>query len=661
MRKSLCLIAALGLGADSFAIAQDTASQDLAARFGALESVSQISLSPGGNKLAYLGEVGADQAIFVVDLTTGGAPNPIVKLARDKGQLNWCRWSGAERLVCQVGIVENAAGTLMGFSRLIAVDADGSKVVSLTKDTNKRSLGVIQNGGDVIDWAVPGQPGKVLMTREYVEENTIGTNFRSSGAGLGVDLVDTITQKRTKAEAPRRDAIGYISDGRGNIRIMALQAADARGYSRSNISFSFRRQGSGNWEPLSKLSIEGGEGGGFEPVAVDSASNSVVGFDDVKGMTVLVGVSLDGKGTRRQLAGRSDVDIDQVVTIGRQRRVVGAGYATERRTIDYFDPELAALSKAMSKALPGKPNVDFIDTDDSETKLLVLAWSDTNPGMFYLLDRKTKQVEELLPVRQQMAGMKLATMRAITYKAADGTEIPAYLTLPAGSDGKGLPAIVMPHGGPGSRDEWGFDWLAQFYAARGYAVLQPNFRGSAGYGAAWYKQNGFKSWRIAVGDVNDAGRWLIAQGIAAPSKLGVVGWSYGGYAALQSAALDPDLFKAIVAIAPVTDLERLRQEAQPYSNFPQVDAFIGNGPHIREGSPAQNAGRIKAPVLLFHGTMDQNVGVGESRLMADKLRGAGKAVTYVEFPGLSHQLTNASARTRLLSESDQFLRKAFGM
>ena len=350
-----------------------------------------------------------------------------------------------------------------------------------------------------------------------------------------------------------------------------------------------------------------------------------------------------------------------MITIGRQRKVVGASYATERRTIEYFDPALAALSRALTKALPGKPNVDIIDSDDSGSKLIVLAWSDTNPGMFYLLDRKTNKLEELLPVRQDLAEVPLAPMKPVTYKAADGTVIPAYLTLPLGSSGKGLPAIVMPHGGPGSRDEWGFDWLVQYYAARGYAVLQPNFRGSAGYGSAWYQQNGFKSWRVAVGDVNDAGRWLISQGIAAPDKLAVVGWSYGGYAALQSPVLDPGLFKAIVAIAPVTDLERLRKEAEPYSNFPLVNAFIGTGAHVREGSPAQNAAAIKVPVLLFHGTMDQNVGVGESRLMADKLRGAGRTVTYVEFPGLSHQLNDSAARTRLLSESDAFLRKIFGL
>ena len=660
MRRSIAVFALLFLAADGLAAEPAPhPATDLAVKFGALQSVGQISLSPDAKKIAYLGHLNGNQVIFVVDLVTGGGPRPIIKSDSDQALFSWCAWSAPQRLVCNVQTVLSDEGVLMGFSRLVAMDADGENLVKLTRDQSQRALRTVQDGGDVIDWSVPGQPGKVLMTRQYVPENMMGSKLQSDRDGVGVDLVDTITLKRSKVEGPRQGAIEYLTDGRGTVRIMGLQNTDSEGYASKVVSYHYRRANSRDWEPLGKVDLTESGKGSFTPVVVDAQANAVVGFDYDGGMTGLYSVALDGSLTKKKLLGRSDVDIDTVVTIGRQRQVVGASYATERRAIEYFDPKLAALSRALAKALPGNQNFDFVDSDDSGNKLIVLAWSDTNPGTFYLLDRTTNQIEELLPARDQLQGVKLAEMKPVTYKAADGTVIPAYLTLPPGSDGKGLPAIVMPHGGPGSRDEWGFDWLAQFFAARGYAVLQPNFRGSAGYGSSWYQENGFKSWRVAVGDVNDAGRWLIAQGIAAPGKLGVMGWSYGGYAALQSAVLDPALFKAIVAIAPVTDLERLRKEAEPFSNFALVDAFIGRGPHVREGSPAQNAAAIKAPVLLFHGTLDQSVGVGESRLMADKLRGAGGTVSYVEFPGLGHQLSSSAARTRLLSESDLFLRKSF--
>jgi dipeptidyl aminopeptidase/acylaminoacyl peptidase len=659
--RSFLLGLAAAAGLAGAGLAQAPSDTDTAARFGAMEGVSQISLAPDASKLAYIGRVGEDQVIFVVDLLAGGEPKPISRLKAEFGQLLWCRWASNERLVCKTSSIADKAGVLIGFTRLMAIDHDGKNLIKLTKDTNAYSRGLLQDGGHVLDWDVADKPGQVLMTRQFVPDDRVGSNLGSKEEGLGVELVDTLSLKRSRYESPNRTAVEYITDGHGNVRIMGTQSSMRSGYDRDNVKYFYRRADSKDWKELSSIDLTERGQGGFNPYAVDPRQNVVYGFDFKDDKIALFSIALDGSNKRALVLSRSDVDIDQLVTIGRNSRVVGASYATERRSIEYFDPELKKLSTALGKALPGKPNVDIIDASSDESKLLLLAWSDTNPGMFYLFDKGTRRVEELLPVRGDLAKYPLATVKPITYTASDGTAIPAYLTLPAGSTGKGLPAIVMPHGGPSARDEWGFDWLAQYFAARGYAVIQPNFRGSAGYGSDWYQQNGFKSWRMAVSDVNDAGRWLVSQGIAAPGKLAIVGWSYGGYAALQSQTLDPDLFKAVVAIAPVTDLERLRQDAKDYTNYPIVDAFIGSGAHVKEGSPAQNVDRFKAPVLLFHGTMDQNVSVAQSRLMDSRLRGAGKTVTYVEFKGLDHQLPSAAARTQMLRDSDAFLRKALNL
>ncbi len=637
--------------------AQET---DPAARFGALPGIQDISLSPDGNRIAIVSPRPSGQALLVVDRHGDGTLKSIMRADRKDGRLTSCVWATNDRIVCKLfGIVDDA-GMLLGYTRNIAIDAGGSNLVQLTARDSINALGIMQNGGTVLDWDLPGKPGTVLVSRQFVPERTIGTNISSDAKGLGVEALDTVTLRRSIVERARGTAVEYISDGHGEIRVMGSQAIQATGYLAGKVRYSYRPAGSREWAPLSVVDVTA-EGDGFDPHAVDSRSNRVFGFDDKDGFRALYSITLDPSLKKEVVLARTDVDVDRLIRIGRDARVVGASYATDRRTAEYFDPELRKLSTALGKALPGQPLVDIVDASEGESKLLIVASSDTNPGMVYLYDKATRQLEEVLPLRSELAQQSLAPMKAISYKASDGTSIPAYLTLPPGSDGKGLPAIVMPHGGPSSRDEWGFDWLVQFFAARGYAVIQPNYRGSAGYGSGWYQKNGFQSWRTAVGDVNDAGRWLTAQGIAAPGKLAAVGWSYGGYAALQSAVLDSDLFKAIVAIAPVTDLDRLRQESANYVTGTLVSRFIGQGSHVREGSPAQNAKAFKAPVLLFHGNLDQNVGIGESRMMRNSLQSAGKPVTLVEFDGLNHQLEDAGARTRILSESDAFLRKHLGL
>jgi dipeptidyl aminopeptidase/acylaminoacyl peptidase len=220
--------------------------------------------------------------------------------------------------------------------------------------------------------------------------------------------------------------------------------------------------------------------------------------------------------------------------------------------------------------------------------------------------------------------------------------------------------VVLPHGGPSSRDDWGFDWLAQFLAARGYAVIQPNYRGSSGYGEEWEGKNGFRAWRTAIDDVSASARYLIAQGIANPQRLAIVGWSYGGYAALQSAAVEPALYKAAVAIAPVTDLALLKSESEHFTNYELVKQFVGTGPQVIDGSPLRHAAQIKVPVLLFHGDMDRNVGIAHSEKMAAALRDAGDRVDFVRFKGLDHQLDDSDARIEMLTRIGEFLDSAIG-
>ncbi len=651
------LVAALLAG--TAASGEDLAT--VAKAFGTRAAIGQASLSPDGAHVAFItAPGGATSSLMIADPAVAGSPVSILKSMGQPDKLRYCHWITGTRLACQITFLVQFQAVPVSTTRLIALDSDGKNIKVLTANESGKALDYLYYGGDIIDWTGDGT-GSVLMNREYVPESSKDTFIHRDGAGLGVERVNTRTLARDMIERPRRGADGYITDGHGNVRIMGLRAANGTGYFDTKVQYLYRTATSSDWRSLSIVEDNQAVPKGFEPVAVDPVKNVAYGFGQQNGYKALFTTSLDGNLTSQPVLAQPNTDVDGLIRIGRQNRVVGVSYATERREIEYFDPDLRALRVALERALPNAPLVDIVDASADEQKLLLFAGSDSDPGTYYVLDRKTRHMAALLPVRPALEGRKLAQMQPIRFRAADGTMIPGYLTLPPGSSGKDLPAIVMPHGGPGSRDEWGFDWWAQFFAARGFAVLQPNFRGSTGYGNAWYQKNGFQSWRTAIGDVVDAGRWLKAQGIAAPGKLAIVGWSYGGYAALQSAVLDPDLYKAVIAVAPVTDLLLLKQDAKEYTSYAGVEQFVGDGPHVLQGSPAHNVAAIKAPVLIFHGTEDRNVRLDQSQVMTDRLRGAGKQADLVIFKGLDHQLDDSDARTLMLTRSDEFLRASLGL
>jgi acetyl esterase/lipase len=634
----------------------------LAAKFGARETIQGISLSPDGKQAVIVGpRAGGGENAVVVSLTAGGAVVPIFSSKGITEQINWCFFVTDERVICQVYLREGSGDDIDAATRLVTLSADGKDIKLLSARQSFNSYYNTRSGGGIIDWNVPGNPNAVLMQRHIAPEVRTSTMLANAQSGLAVEEVDVVTLVRKRVESPREAAAGYVTDGHGNVRLMFTQQSTARGYAEREIAVSYRPGGGGSWSDLSTLKSVAGQYEGFVPYAVDAAQNVVYGFDDNGEYDALFTMALDGSGTKMLVLGRDNADVDGLLQIGRNQRVIGASYATERRETEYFDPELKRLAASLGRALGGGRTVNIVDSSADESKLLVYAGSDTDPGKYYLFDKGTKQLAEIMPARPELADVALGTMTAIQYPAADGTMVPAYLTIPPGSDGKNLPTIVMPHGGPTARDEWGFDWLSQYFVARGYAVLQPNYRGSAGYGDRWQQTNAYQSWESAISDVNASGRWLLDQGIAAPGKLAIFGWSYGGYAALQSQVLDPDLFKVVVAVAPVTDLERLKADEKDQVGRLLREDQVGSGPHVAAGSPARHADAFHAPVLLFHGDVDMNVNVSQSRLMEGRLKAAGKQVTYVEFPGLDHYLDEPGARTRMLSESDRFIRAALGL
>jgi dipeptidyl aminopeptidase/acylaminoacyl peptidase len=650
---SLCVCGSL--------LAQDAKPFDAAAAFGARPSISDLSLSPDGTRLVYVvPTAGQGSAVYTRSLGPGAKEQLALAANGKPDRLPGCDWVSDARLVCWIHGITHYEAQLVPFTRLVAADADGKNLLLLSTRDTEYTRGFQLFGGAVIDW-LPDEDGAVLMSRNYVPGNNTGNMTRySSASGLGVDRIDTRTLAIKRVELPSQIVTEYISDGRGTVRILGRKENKLQHVDSGVITYMYRQPGSRDWRKLSEYDTINYTG--FWPIAVDPDLNVAYGFKKKDGRFALYTVALDGSLQEKLIYAHPEVDLDRLVTIGRRQHVVGVRYNTDTPHEEIFVPEIAQLLASLSKALPQHPRVRIADASIDESKLLIFASSDTDPGVYYLFDRKARALTPLLAVREPLVGVKLAQVKPVSYPAADGVMIPAYLTLPPGAESaKGLPAIVMPHGGPSARDYWGFNWLAQFFAARGFAVLQPNFRGSYGYGDAWLEKNGFKSWPIAIGDVLAAGHWLVNQGIADPARLGIVGWSYGGYAALQSAVVEPGFFKAVVAIAPVTDLSALKDEWGGWSNFYLLSDYIGDGPQMHAGSPAEHADKIKAPVLLFHGAFDRNVSIEQSKRMAARLKAAGDSCELVTWDDLDHQLDDSAARTQMLRQSDAFLRHAFGM
>lgn len=627
-----------------------------AAAFGARQSVTAPDLSPDGSSVLYLTPGPGKRTVAVLGNLASGKFTTVVSTDGEPESLRWCGFASTQRAVCSFGgLVESKSiGELLGFSRLVSLDLNGGNAKLLGQAQSIYDSRLRQDDGDIVDWL--GQTeNAVLMSRDYVPEaGKIGSNIVRVKNGRGVDKINVSTMRSEPIEAPRAGA-WYVTDGRGNVRIMAVIGARDSGMLTGKTDYFYRVAGSREWKPLLDALDED-----FQPLAVDANTNSLYALKKHNSRMALYRASLDAQIQMTLVADHPRVDIEDVVKIGEGGRVVGYTFVDDKRQTVYFDAEYKALSTSLSKALANLPLITFIDASSDGSKILLVAESDNDPGRFYLFDRKAKTLNEAMFARPELKGRTLALVKPVTIPGHGGVSIPAYLTLPPGREAKGLPAVVLPHGGPSARDEWGFDWLAQFLAARGYAVLQPQYRGSAGFGDAWLNENGYRNWRTSIGDILASARWLAAQGISDPSKLAIVGASYGGYAALQSAVTEPALYKAIVAIAPVTDLAQLKQDSSNFTNANLRAKQIGSGPHVAEGSPLRNPSSIAAPVLLIHGDRDANVRVWHSQKMHDALRAAGKKSELLTLRGVDHYFEDSSARTDMLARIGGMLDATIG-
>jgi dipeptidyl aminopeptidase/acylaminoacyl peptidase len=346
------------------------------------------------------------------------------------------------------------------------------------------------------------------------------------------------------------------------------------------------------------------------------------------------------------------------------------GYFTniDKARFDWKDPFYAKTFAALHAALPDV-ELQIADRTDDYSLLVVSAQSPSHPPIYYLYDTKVGTLDIIGEAYPDLAGAKLGETEFVTYKASDGLDINAYVTkrkdlkLPA-------PTIVMVHGGPAARDEYGFDWWAQFFANRGYVVLQPQYRGSSGFGDDFQRAGDGQWGRKMNSDVVEGLDYLVAQGIADPKKVCVHGWSYGGYETMAAMTLSPDKWVCGMEGAGVADPIKMINwvgvireggfygDENTGANYwksvigdPRTDSA-----KIKEISPVANVSAMKAPLLLIHGEKDITVPPEQSQFMWEAMQKAGKDGKLVILPGEDHQLRLAKSRLVFLSEMEAFLK-----
>jgi len=412
------------------------------------------------------------------------------------------------------------------------------------------------------------------------------------------------------------------------------------------------------WRELMKWGPEETLGNivGFSP---DNKSLLIITSLDANAARLLAVDVASGK--RTVVAEDPQFDASFAVTHPKTNKLQAVVFLRERRDFQILDSDIKADFEALHKVR--EADISNVSRDVKDDKWIVTFEGDDSPVYYYLYDRATKQATMLFSNRPALEKYKLAKVKPVEYTARDGMKIYGYLTTPAGREAKNLPMVVFPHGGPWGRDLWGYDPYAQWLANRGYAVLQPNFRASTGYGKQ-YLNAGDRQWAGAMHtDLLDGKDWVVQQGIADPKKICIMGGSYGGYATLAGVAFSPDAFACGVDIVGPSNLNTLLKTIPPYwSTFLAVfhkrmgedEAFL------KSQSPLFKADEIKVPLLIGQGKNDPRVNKAESDQIVAAMRKNNKPVEYYVFPDEGHGFARPENRMAFNAVSEEFLAKYLG-
>ncbi|MDF0490845.1 S9 family peptidase [Sphingomonas sp. H39-1-10] len=603
--------------------------------FAALPFIEAPQLSPDGTRIAARIAIHGKQRLAIVPLADKSKAVSIDPAEQD---LNDWRWVNDQWLLARIGRKQSITSIDYYVTRTISISADGKQIIPLVVDP----MG--QSGADVLWIAHDGSPHAVIaMQRGLPGELGFWPEVRDFDVSTG----------RSKMVVHSTETVfNWYADGAGVVRY----GIGYTGLDRA-LRALYRNQPTAGCRVIERAQGVGASLDNRPVLFLPEPDKALAFHDDADGFSTLYPLDLKTMTRGAPLYSVPGYDVDGILIDRERSQMIGVRYTDTYQHISWTDPTLAAIQADFDKAV-GNRHAEVVSWSHDRSQLLVKVANASTPGSYYLYAPKEGVLHFYAQINGRFAGKQLASVKTITYKARDGLEIHAVLTLPSGRPAKDLPLILMPHGGPFARDDESWDWWAQFLANRGYAVLQPNYRGSSGYGTK-FTDLSKGQWGLAMqDDLTDAVAWATHEGIADAKRVCIVGGSYGGYAALRAAQRDKGVYRCAVSFAGVSDMPgMIRYDNRFLSGKSTEDYFRERAPDLAAVSPANFAADFSIPVLLMHGDDDTTVPVKQSRLMVSRLKAAGKTYRYVEQPGGDHHLSSEADRVQFLKELETFLKQ----
>jgi dipeptidyl aminopeptidase/acylaminoacyl peptidase len=629
--RRFVLLGALALAAGgSVARAEAPVARIPVAKFAALPLVRKPVLSPDGHRIAARSVADGKTTLMILSADNPEAPGKGIPLG--KTTVVRMRWAGNQRVLLTVQSSQKIYGEDIAFLRLIAVDVD----VGAARVLDRKSQGIY--AGDVLysdptgSWAlVAGQDGVFSYP--------------------SVKRVDLSTGEAKVVEKERDGVWDWYADDQGVVRAGIA-------YDGPRWTIWYRDK------PNEKLRAIRGKFPKDDDSTVDRfifrGENSWIVTNERTGRFALYKYDLKTQTIGQPIFEHPDVDLDDVYYDAITGDVSAVEYQDDRSRVFWLDADMKTLQTNLDKALPESVNIT-VGWSRDEKRALVWSASAADPGRYFLLDRPSSRMHAVVESYPDIDPDQLAPVKPVRYQARDGLNLRGYLTLPRGREAKALPLIVLPHGGPFARDDWGYDPFVQFFANRGYAVLQPEFRGSTGFGKDFVAKGYGEIGKKMQDDLDDGVDWLTKSGQIDPKRVCIVGLSYGGYAAMWGAIRSPERYRCAVSWAGPSDMPAmLRYDRKQFSAgryFREYRKKFSSDADLNAVSPINFADRLKVPLLIGHGEQDDNVPAKQSHKMVESLQKAGANVTPVSYKESQHDFGSSKDLEDWLARLEAFLGK----